>query len=145
MENKPRGITRRIITYTILLLLLFFAVLGVIWTYGNIIEPSVVSAKHSCGILSDSDMIDIGYKTTGTFNISSGEIIIRYNEVEYSEEYYRVLRHERIHRQQLESLRLNSCDRIFLLYLDEIEAKIMERFSEETLNFIYNTNDFTLN
>lgn len=148
MKNNPPSITKRIITYTLLLLLFFFAILGSLWTYGNIIKPSVFSAKHSCQIISDSELNDAGYGLVGTLNITSGEIRIGYNETEYSEEYYRVLRHERVHLQQLESGRLSKCSLVLgsplALIIDEIEAKTMERFSEKTLNFIYRTEDFSV-
>ena len=148
MENKPKGIIRRIIIYTILLVLLFFAILGGAWSYNNIIKPSVLSAKHSCGIISDSELRDVGYTTTGMIiynasNYSDQAIVVCYGDEE-SEDYKGTLRHEKIHLQQLEADRLNDCDSIFFLYLDEIEAKIMQRFSEDTLDFIYRTDDFTL-
>ena len=128
------------IKIAILVVLIFSASMGslwayeeiikpnVTWVYDEIVEPAILSARHACRVINDTQLRDAGFRITGTFNKSDSEIAIYYYEVD-SIEYQRTLKHEQCHKKIFLENRSSGCglnyfgDPIWLI-LEEIQCNI---------------------
>lgn len=106
------------------------------WSYNNVLEPAYVSTVDACGLRNASEF---GYVVSATYCPSDDSIIINVpsginlNDYKLTDEYQRSLRHEEIHRKQMEAGRLSGCGLNKFGFpgarmIDEIEAYFFSYF-----------------
>ena len=133
------------IKYILCSIMLYFFIIGGLWAYWNVFQPSYYSVRSACNMISDDELNDLGYITTGVFkanfkNESENGIKIyvpsKYddswigrNEYKETSKYHRTVKHEKIHQWQFENVPLIlNCNHKFLKYLSEVQANIGEYF-----------------
>jgi hypothetical protein len=83
------------------------------------------------------DLNEQGYSVSiaGTYNPINNSIFL--NEYLNNEEYFKTLKHEKIHQYQYKHKRYFSCDNSLGAYLNEVEAYLFENLDDKTFNYFY--------
>jgi hypothetical protein len=120
MKNKYLPVKFLLYTALVLFVLLICYVL-----YSNIFYPAKLSVQRGCMDISEEDMIEKGYYTSGSFTVNIS--VERPGEVEtnitiINEEDGLTMKHELIHAHQYAEGRLDGCDNRIGKYRDELEA-----------------------
>lgn len=135
MNNQTRLRAIFWIRVVIILIFGFFVVVGLYYAYEYVFEPAYASVVGACEIKSS---ISDQYYTAGYYVPSTNQIYVmiplRYdnswedrNRYMESEEYLRIVRHERCHRNQAEQGRLNNyCDELVKFWFDEVECYVSQ-------------------
>ena len=129
MKNKNQFIT--LIKVFLLFILTFLLIYGSFSFYNQILEPASLSVKTSCSLITNEELLDLGYSLVGTYTPSTDETILYSQDIE-------TIRHENCHRVQDVQNRIhNSCTLKAFMLFDEMECYLSQKYPDWLYKILY--------
>lgn len=119
--RKNRNLVFKVVFIFFIFLILIFSIY---FSYNKYVYPAYLSMQSDCNIIDEIELRQKGFIISGYYSPSTDEICVKGGK-----DNKKTLRHEYIHRiQKKQGRSASSCDNKIKVFLNELEAYILEDF-----------------